>query len=190
MLFPKNLGPHLSLDEVAVTNGELWTTLTNKVAPGKKGALVAMIQGAKASAIAQVFDKLSDEARHAVTEVTLAMAANMDLAVKQSFPRAKLVTDRFHVLQLVSEAVQDIRIELRRVALKEENDRLKPARQAGKPYTPTMYENGERPKQLLAGRRYLLFKPRANGMTSRKRALFRGVRDKKFHLFRIAKLYG
>lgn len=44
MLFPKNLGPHLNLDEVAVTNGELLTMLTNKAAHGKKGALVAMIQ--------------------------------------------------------------------------------------------------------------------------------------------------
>ena len=64
MLFPKNLGPQLSIDEVALTNGELWTTLTNKAAHGKKGALVAMIQGTKASDIATVFAKLSDGARH------------------------------------------------------------------------------------------------------------------------------
>ena len=161
MLFPKNLGPQLSIDEVALTNGELWTTLTNKAAHGKKGALVAMIQGTKASDIATVFAKLSDGARHTVTEVTLDMAANMELAVKQSFPRAKLVTDRFHVQQLVSEAVQDIRIELRRTALKEENDAIKHARKAGKPFTPVMYENGDTTKQLLARSRYLLFKPQS-----------------------------
>ena len=162
MLFPQKLGPHLSLDEVAVTNGELWTTLTNKAAHGKKGALVAMIQGTKASDMAHVFEKLPAGARHAVTAVTLDMAANMELAVKPSFPRAKLVTDRFHVQQLISEAVQDIRIELRRAALKEENDHLKQARQAGKPSTPIMYENGDTTKQLLARSRYLLFKPQSN----------------------------
>lgn len=112
MLFPENLGPHLSIDEVAVTNGELWTTLTNKAAHGKNGALVAMIQGTKASEMAHVFDKLPAGARGTVTEATLDMAANMEMAVKQSFPRAKLVTDRFPVQQLVSEAVQDIRIEV------------------------------------------------------------------------------
>ncbi len=69
MLFPQNLGPHLSIDEVAVTNGELWTTLTNKAAHGKKDALVAMIQGTQASKIAQVLARLPDGARHTVTEV-------------------------------------------------------------------------------------------------------------------------
>jgi transposase len=165
MLFPQNLGPHLSIDEVAVTNGELWTTLTNKAAHGKKGALVAMIQGTKASDIAQVVDKLPASARAAVTEVTLDMAANMELAVKHSFPRAKLVTDRFHVQQLVSEAVQDIRIELRRAALKEENDHMKQARKKRKPYIPVVYENGDTPKQLLARSRYLLFKPQSKWKT-------------------------
>ena len=69
MLFPQNLGPQLSIDEVAVTNGELWTTLTNKAVHGKKGALVAMSQGTKASKIAQVLARLPDGARHTVTEV-------------------------------------------------------------------------------------------------------------------------
>ena len=159
MLFPQNLGPHLSIDEVAVTNGELWTTLTNKAAHGKKGALVAMIQGTKASDMVHVFDKLPANARATVTEVTLDMAANMELAVKQAFPRAMLVTDRFHVQQLVSEAVQDIRIEFRRAALKEENEHMKQARKARKPYSPVVYENGDTTKQLLARSRYLLFKP-------------------------------
>ncbi|MCZ6800366.1 MAG: transposase [Nitrospirae bacterium] len=117
MLFPENLGPQLSIDEVAVTNGELWPTLTNKAKHGKQGALVAMIQGTKASMMAHVFAKLPDGARHTVPEVTMDMAANMELAVKQSFPRATIVMDRFHVQQLVSEAVQARRIELRRAAL-------------------------------------------------------------------------
>jgi hypothetical protein len=71
---------------VAVTNDELWTTLASKPAHGKEGALVAMIQGTKASDIAQVFDKLPDGGRHTVTEVTVDMAANMEVAVKQDFP--------------------------------------------------------------------------------------------------------
>ncbi len=161
MLFPENLGPQLSIDEVAVTNGELWTTLTNKAAHGKKGALVAMIQGTNASDLAHVFDTLSARARATVTEVTLDMAANMELAVKQSFPRAKLVTDRFPVQQLVSEAVQDIRIEWRRAALKTENEGMKHARKERKPYVPVVYENGDTTKQLLARSRYLLFQPQS-----------------------------
>jgi len=156
---PKNLGAPLSIDEVAVTNGELWITLTNKAKHGKKGALVAMIQGTKASEMAHVFARLPDGARHTVTEVTTDMAANMELAVKQSFSRATIVTDRFHVQQLVAEAVQDRRIELRRAALKGENEPIKHARQEGQPSTPVVYENGDTTRQLLARSRYLLVRP-------------------------------
>jgi transposase len=48
-----------------------------------------------------------------VKEVTLDMANNMEAAVKKSFPNAKLVTDRFHVVRLVLEALQHARIKLR-----------------------------------------------------------------------------
>ena len=161
MLFPRNVGKHVSIDEVAVTNGELWTVLTNKAKHGRKGALIAMIEGTKASDIAKVLAKIPDVQRNTVTEATMDMAENMEAAVRRSFPRAKIVTDRFHVQQLVSDAVQEIRIELRRESLKEENAAIKKARAEGKQYAPFVYENGDTKKQLLARSRYLLFKPRS-----------------------------
>lgn len=161
MLFPENVGTHLSIDEVAVTNGELWTVLTNKAKHGKKGALVAMIQGTKASDIAHVLEKIPEQERDAVTEVTMDMAETMEAAVTRSFPRATIVTDRFHVQQLVSEAVQETRVELRRTALKEENEAIKKARAKRTTYHPTVFENGDTKKQLLARSRYLLFKPQS-----------------------------
>ena len=45
LLFPENMGTHLSIDETALTNGELYTILTNKAAKGRKGALIAINQG-------------------------------------------------------------------------------------------------------------------------------------------------
>jgi hypothetical protein len=54
MLFPENLGPQLSIDEVAVTNGALYTVLTNKAAHGKQGAFVAMMEGTKVGAITPI----------------------------------------------------------------------------------------------------------------------------------------
>ena len=158
-LFPQNIGAQVSIDEVAVTNGELWTVLTNKAKHGKKGALIAMIQGTKAADIAKVFMKMTPPQRAAVTEATMDMAENMEAAVRASFPKARIVTDRFPVQQLVSEAVQDMRIELRRDALKEENAAIKKARAERAPYHPFVYENGDTKKQLLARSRYLLFKP-------------------------------
>lgn len=159
MLFPQNTGKQVSIDEVAVTNGELWTVFTNKAKHGKKGALIAMIQGTKAADIVKVFMKMTPQQRAVVTEATMDMAENMEAAVRASFPHAKIVTDRFHVQQLVSDAVQDMRIELRREALKEENAAIKKTRAERTPYHPFVYENGDTKKQLLARSRYLLFKP-------------------------------
>lgn len=158
MIFPKNIGKHLSIDEVAVTNGELYTIITNKAAHGKRGALVAMIEGTKVTDIAPILAKIPLAQRNIVTEVTLDMAENMEAIVMEAFPRAKLVTDRFHVQQLVSGTVQEIRIGLRREAIKEENEKIKQARKEKKRYHPAVYVNGDTKKQLLARSRYLLFK--------------------------------
>ncbi len=148
----------MSIDEVAVTNGELYTVITNKAAHGKREALVAMIEGTKVTDIAPILAKIQLAKRNTVAEVTLDMAENMEAIVTSTFPRAKLVTDRFHVQQLVSDAVQEIRIKLRREAVEEENEKIKQARKEKKRYYPTVYVNGDTKKQLLARSRYLLFK--------------------------------
>lgn len=158
ILFEKNIGERLSIDEVAVTNGELYTTLTNKAGKGGKGSLIAMVEGIKTAPIIEVLVNISETKRMAVKEVTLDMSNAMDAIVRSSFPQASIVTDRFHVQQLVSEAVQDIRGTLRRTAIKEENEAILLARKEKRLYQPTLYENGDSKKQLLARSFYLLFK--------------------------------
>ena len=59
ILYGKNIGKYLSLDETALSNGELYTLLTNKNAQGKKGSIVAMIKGIKASDIIEVIHKIA-----------------------------------------------------------------------------------------------------------------------------------
>lgn len=158
ILFEKNIGEKLSIDEVAVTNGELYTIVTNKKAKGGKGALVAIVAGTKSSEVITVLKKIPVDKRGSVLEVTLDMSNAMDAIITGSFPKVTIVTDRFHVQQLVSEAVQEIRITYRREALKEESAAILLARKEKKTYQPFFYENGDTKKQLLARSRYLLFK--------------------------------
>ena len=162
MLFEGNLGEKLSIDEVAVTNGELYTVLTNKAAHGKKKALVAMCEGTKASEIAPILATIPLSQRARVKEVTLDMSESMEAIIKRTFPKAVIVTDRFHVQQLISEAVQEVRIDFRWKAIKEENEKIKQAREEGKAYRPAVYKNGDTKKQLLARSRYLLFTSKSN----------------------------
>lgn len=49
LLYPENAGSHLSIDETSLSNGELYTIVTNKAAKGRKGSLVAMVKGTQAS---------------------------------------------------------------------------------------------------------------------------------------------
>lgn len=158
ILFEKNIVAHLSIDEVAVTNGELYTIVTNKAAKGGRGSLVTIVEGIKTRAIIDVLARIPEEQRQIVTEVTLDMSNAMDAIVRSSFPKASIVTDRFHVQQLVSEALQEVRGALRRVALQEETTAILTAKKEKKPYQPIFYENGDTKKQLLVRSFHLLFK--------------------------------
>lgn len=168
MLFEKNCGTRLSIDEVVLSNGELYTVVTNKAAKGRKGTLVAMVAGTKAADVSNVLAKIPVAQRMAVAEVTLDMSNAMDWIVRQSFQNSMLTTDRFHVQQLVGEAVQEMRITERWKAIAEENEAVKQCRAQKIPYQPSVYENGDTKKQLLARGRYLLFKPQYKWTDSQK----------------------
>jgi len=56
MVFPENIGEYLSIDELALSQGELYTFLTNKNGKGKKGTLVAMVKGTLSSDIIEVLE--------------------------------------------------------------------------------------------------------------------------------------
>ena len=161
MLFPENIGKRLSIDEVAVSNGELYTNVTNKAAHGKKQALVAMLKGTKVDDISLCLTKLPLEKRAQVQEVTMDFSVSMQIAAQRVFPNALIVTDRFHVQKLVTEAVQEMRITERWKAIKAHNRAVKKARKQKKTYVPKIYANGDTKKQLLARSRYLLFKPQS-----------------------------
>lgn len=158
LLFSKNLGTHLSLDETAFSNGDLYTIITNKSAKGKKGAIVAMIKGTKAEVVVKILHKIPLKQRKIVKEITLDMAGNMGLIVKKSFPNATLVIDRFHLQKLALDALQEIRIKHRWEAIDKENNAIENARDKNKKYSPKLLSNGDSLKQLLARSRYLLYK--------------------------------
>lgn len=159
ILFEENLGPHLSLDETALSQGELYTVITNKAAKGRKGTLVAMVKGTRSETVRAILEKIPLRKRNKVLEVTLDMAATMENIARFSFPNARLVTDRFHVQKLAFDALQEMRIKYRWEAIDQENKEIELGKETGQKYIPQVLENGDTLKQLLARSRYLLFKP-------------------------------
>ena len=249
LLFPENIGPRLAIDESSLSNGELYTFVTNRDRHTGEGSLVAVVSGTKSEDVIQVLKRIDEEERMKVEEVTLDLSDSMRKIVSVAFPKAQRVIDRFHIQKLACDAVQEIRVAHRWDALQQANDEMEECKQTGKPYAPFRFSNGDTRPELLIRSRYLLFKS-ADKWTERQkerakilfeeypdikmayglkqfnviaatfyehydeilnfynnrasnaaaesfnakiklfRANLHGVTDKKFFLFRIAKLYG
>ena len=130
-----------------MSQGELYTFVTNKLKGGKKGSLVAVIKGTSSEDIISVLIKINNRKRRSVREITLDMAGSMNLVASICFSKAVKVIDRFHVQKLVYDAVQQLRIKHRWEAIEEENNG-----------NIICFENGDIKKQLLARSRYALYK--------------------------------
>lgn len=162
------MGSHLSIDEVALSQGELYTIVTNKKFKGRKGSLVAIISGTKADQVIEHISKIDYKKRASVKEITLDMANSMKLISKRCFPKAIQVTDRFHVQKLALDALQEIRIKHRWEAMDFENQLILQAKSQNKTYIQELLPNGDSVKQLLARSRYLLYKSREKWTDSQK----------------------
>ena len=171
ILFPDNIGQYISLDETSLSQGELYTIVTNKEAKGRKGALIAMVKGTNSDYIRKILEKIPLIKRNMVKEITLDMAPAMEKIARYTFTNAELVTDRFHVQKLAYDAVQELRIKHRWEAIEQENNEIEIAKEVQRKYIPYVLENGDTLKQLLARSRYLLFKSESKWTpTQRQRA--------------------
>ncbi|WP_289827333.1 transposase [uncultured Muribaculum sp.] len=145
-----NIGPYMSLDETCLSNGEVWTFLTNKDGHGGRGTLAAAIPGTKSDEITTILiGAMGKSVRRRVKEVTCDLSPSMMLIAAEVFYNAHVVNDRFHVQQVYNEAVDEIRIDIRRQLIAEDNSR-------DKSEPPITYSNGETMRQILARSKHTL----------------------------------
>lgn len=157
-VFPQNIGSHLSIDESSLSNGELYTIVTNKAAHGLEHSLVAIVVGADSETVLHALRRIPSGLRNSVTEITLDLSDSMRRICRYAFPHASRVIDRFHVQKLALEAVQEIRIKHRWEAIDADTEAREQAKLGGHAYVPKRLENGDTLKELLARGRYALFK--------------------------------
>jgi transposase len=159
LIFPENITENISIDEVSLSKGELYTIVTNKNTKAQnKNSVIAIINGTEAKTIQEVLAKIPLEKRNTVKEITMDMAPNMALAARNSFVNSTQVIDRFHVVRLVSDALQHMRTNLRWKAMDTENDAIKKAKKEGQKFSPEILSNGDTLKELLVRSKYLLYK--------------------------------
>ena len=158
LVFPDNIGARLAIDETSLSNGELYTVVTNRDRHGRDRCLVAIVRGVRSETVIKALKVIPDELLDTVEEVTLDLSESMKRIVRTCFLKAMRVIDRFHIQKLACDAVQEIRIKHRWDAIQEANDAMESAKLKGREYVPLRYKNGDTKKELLARSRYLLFK--------------------------------
>lgn len=168
LLFPDNMGPRLAIDESSLSNGELYTFVTNRDARTRDRSLIAVVAGTKSEDVIAVLRRIDEDMRNAVEEVTLDLSDSMRKIVRTAFPKADRVIDRFHIQKLACDAVQELRIKHRWDAIQQANDEMEDAKLCGKEYVPFRYSNGDTRRELLIRSRYLLFKS-ADNWTARQK---------------------
>ena len=81
-----NIGPYMSLDETCLSNGEVWTFLTNKDGHGGRGTLAAAIPGTKSDEIiSTLISAMGKSLRRKVKEVTCDLSPSMMLIAAEVF---------------------------------------------------------------------------------------------------------
>jgi transposase len=159
LIFSENITDSISIDEVSLSKGELYTIVTNKNTGCKnKKSVIAIINGTESKTIEEVLLKLPLESRNNVKEISMDMAPNMALASRNCFTKSSLVIDRFHVVRLVCDAMQHMRNKLRWIVIDEENEAIKKAKEQGLKYKAEILLNGDTLRELLVRSKYLLYK--------------------------------
>jgi transposase len=130
-----------------------------------------MIRGTKSEEVIRHLKLLPRNKRLKVKEITLDLSPTMSLIAKAVFANAIIVSDRFHVQKLMTEAISDLRISHRWAAIDEENKELELSKEIGYKYKPHVFYNGDTRRQLLARSRHVILKNRSKWNDSqRKRA--------------------
>ena len=168
---PWNFGAEMSMDDKNI-GGIGYIIFRNKVT----GKIALMISTTKLHIVKKILYKLPSSVSFGVKKVTRDMAGGYDWMIRELFPCAVQIADKFHVIKHALDALQDVRVRYRRILLtkrrrayekhkKEEKERKEECEKKNRKYIKRKFEytentlsNGETPLQLLAKSRYLLFK--------------------------------
>jgi transposase len=120
ILLPQNVGKEQGIDETSL-QGELYTIVHNKDAHGRKGAIIAVVKGTNPADVLRVLMQLPADKREMVESITMDLSDCMRAIAREAFPQATVIRDCFHVVKRGGEGCEEIRLRLKREAVKELN---------------------------------------------------------------------
>ena len=118
ILLPQNVGRDQGIDETSL-HGELYTIVHNKEAHGRKGAVIAVVKGTNPADVLKVLMQLPADKREMVEDITMDLSDCMRAIAREAFPKATVIRDCFHVVKRGGEGCEEIRLRLKREAVKD-----------------------------------------------------------------------
>jgi transposase len=101
---------YLGVDEVARAKGQSDFTLVYDLSPGAGyGRILWVKEGRESAVLLEFLDALSQACADGIEAVALDMGPAYIAAVRDSLPKAAIVFDRFHVMQMFSKVIRDCR---------------------------------------------------------------------------------
>lgn len=131
ILLADNIGERLSIDETSLQN-DLFTFLSNKEGHCRKGSIVAAVRGTKASDVINILQKIPEDKRLAVKEVTMDLSETMRTIVETVFPNATIVLDCFHIIKRCNDATEEMRLRFKREEQVEQRRQIRAFREKKK----------------------------------------------------------
>ena len=120
ILHPQNMGKDLGIDETSL-QGELYTILHDKDGHGRKRSIVAVVKGTNPADVLRILMQLPADKRESVESITMDLSDCMRAIARVAFPMATVIRDCFHVVRRGGEACEEIRLRLKRYAVKQLN---------------------------------------------------------------------
>jgi transposase len=149
ILKEENFGEDMCIDDKNL-GGEGYTILSN----AKTGKIALMAMTTKLHGLKKALEKIPGKIRRGVKTISKDLASNYDWLARQYFSFATRVADKFHIIKMGMEALQDVRVRFRQEILTIERQ----SSENRKTLKETKFENGDTLKELLARSRGLLFK--------------------------------
>jgi transposase len=96
---------YISIDEFAIAKGQKYMTIFTDIS---KGRIIHAVEGKDANAITPFLKKLYKKA-HKLKGIAMDMAPAFYSAVKKELPHIAIIFDRFHVMRMMTNALDEIR---------------------------------------------------------------------------------
>jgi len=106
-----HLPRHLCFDEFRSVKG-VCGKMSFLILDAETGAVIDLLQDRRLSQLLRYFSSYSRDARAAVQTVCMDLYAPYAQLVHALFPKARIIIDRFHIIQLISRALNQTRVEL------------------------------------------------------------------------------